>query len=110
MMVCRRINCCMWEALRRVRYSFRFMSSQNNIMLVVRQRDKVVFEGEVKAFSSINERGNFDILYSHANFISIIKKNYAIHNIDGTKSEIEIDEGIVRAYGNKVTVYLGILG
>jgi F0F1-type ATP synthase epsilon subunit len=85
------------------------MSSQN-IVLVVRQRDRVVFEGEVRAFSSFNERGNFDILYSHANFISIIKKNYVIHKVDGSKSEIKIEEGIVRAYDNKVTVYLGILG
>ena len=82
----------------------------NNIMLVVRQRDQVVFEGEVKAFSSFNERGNFDILRSHANFISIIKKNYVIHKVDGTESEVKIEEGIVQAFGNKVTVFLGILG
>jgi F0F1-type ATP synthase epsilon subunit len=79
-------------------------------MLVVRKRDRIVFEGEIRAFSSFNERGNFDILYSHANFISLIKKNYVIHKVDGTKSEIRIDEGIVQAYGNKVTVFLGILG
>ena len=86
------------------------MADNQNIMLVVRQRDKIIFEGEVRAFSSFNERGNFDILYSHANFISLIKKNYVIHNVDGTKSEIKIEEGIVRAFDNKVTVYLGILG
>jgi F0F1-type ATP synthase epsilon subunit len=86
------------------------MGDNKNIMLVVRQRDRVVFEGEVRGFSSFNELGNFDILHSHANFISIIKKNYVIHKVDGTKSEVEIDEGIVQAYANKVTVFLGILG
>ena len=85
------------------------MNTQN-IMLVIRQRDRVLFEGEVKAFSSFNERGTFDILYSHANFISLIRKNCVIHKVDGTKSEIKIEEGIVRAHNNTVTVYLGILG
>ena len=56
------------------------MNTQN-IMLVIRQRDRVLFEGEVKAFSSFNERGTFDILYSHANFISLIRKNCVIHKI-----------------------------
>jgi F0F1-type ATP synthase epsilon subunit len=79
-------------------------------MLVIRQREKVLFEGEVKAFSSSNERGTFDILYEHANFISLIRNSCVIRKVDGTTIEMKIEEGIVRAHENKVMVYLGILG
>ncbi|MBU4099741.1 hypothetical protein KJ980_08940 [Patescibacteria group bacterium] len=83
---------------------------KQNIMLVIRKREKVLFDGEVKSFTSSNARGTFDVLYEHANFISIINKNCVIRKLDGGVSEIKIEEGIVRVHENKVTVYLGIMG
>lgn len=83
---------------------------KQSINLVIRQREKLLFQGEVKAFSSINEKGVFDVIYKHANFISLINKNYMIHNFDGTKNEVRIEEGIVEVHNNNVTVFLGILG
>jgi F0F1-type ATP synthase epsilon subunit len=83
---------------------------KQNIMLVIRKREKVLFDGEIKSFTSSNTRGAFDVLYEHANFISIINKNCVIRKLDGSVTEIKIDEGIVRVHENKVTVYLGIMG
>ncbi len=77
-------------------------------MLVIRKREKVLFEGEIRAFTSTNERGIFDVLYTHANFISIIDKYCLIHRLDGTRSEMKIGQGIVRVKDNRVNVYLGI--
>ncbi len=85
-------------------------TSRKNIMLVIRKREKVLFDGEVKSFTSSNTRGIFDVLYEHANFIAIINKNCVIRKLDGSVREIKIEEGIVRVRGNKVTVYLGIMG
>lgn len=79
-----------------------------NIQLLIRQKERILFEGEVKAFTSSNDRGDFDILNEHANFISIINKTCTIHKLDGTKAQMEIDEGIIRVTGNKINVYLGI--
>lgn len=79
-------------------------------MLVIRKRERILFDGEVKSFTSYNTRGTFDVLYEHANFISIISNNCVIRKIDGTVSNIKIEEGIVRVKENKVTVYLGIMG
>lgn len=81
----------------------------DSIHLIVRQRERVLFQGDIKAFTSFNERGEFDILYEHANFISLINKNCIIHKHDGTKQEMTIEQGIVSAYQNKVIVYLGII-
>ncbi len=82
---------------------------QQGIHLIVRQREKVLFQGDIKAFTSYSEKGEFDILYEHANFISLINKNCIIHKHDGTKTELKIEQGIVSAYQNKVVVYLGII-
>lgn len=81
---------------------------QENILLVIRQREKVIFDEEVKAFTSYNDRGVFDVLSKHANFVSIINQSYLIHKLDGTTNEMKIEQGIIRVYKNKVIVYLGI--
>lgn len=79
------------------------------IMLIIRKREKVLFRGEVKSFTSINSRGEFDVLSEHANFISIINKKCVINKLDGSMIEIIIDEGVMRVYNNTVSVYLGIM-
>ncbi len=86
------------------------MISMQNIQLIVRQREKVLFEGEAKAFSSFNGNGEFDVLATHANFVSIINESYTIHKLDGNKDEVKIKEGIIRVRKNKISVYLGISG
>jgi F0F1-type ATP synthase epsilon subunit len=83
---------------------------RDNIQLIVRQREKVLFQGEAKAFTSYNEKGLFDVLATHANFISIINRNFVIHKLDGEKSEIKINEGIIRVNKNEISVYMGIGG
>lgn len=83
--------------------------NRQKILLVIRKREKVLFEGEIKSFTSHNTRGTFDVLYKHANFISIINRNCVIRKLDGSVNEIKIEEGIIRAHDNKVTVYLGIM-
>ena len=85
-------------------------ADKKNITLLVRQRERILFNGEIKSFSSINETGVFDVLYEHANFVSIINKKYTVHKLDGTSIDTVIGEGIVRVHDNKVTVYLGIIG
>ena len=79
------------------------------LFLIVRERERVLFEGEASALSSFNERGLFDILPEHTNFISLIKDFLVVHKLDGTQSEIKIKDGVLKVYKNRVWVYLGIL-
>lgn len=81
---------------------------KQNIKLIIRQREKVIFEGEVKAFTSYNGKGVFDIIPEHANFVSLINSSFVIHKTDGQNSETKFEEGIVRVRHNTVNVYLGI--
>jgi len=78
------------------------------INVIVRKREGVEFEGEVFAISSINEIGPFDILQDHANFICTIKDNLTIHHTEAKKQDIKLENGVLRAKGNKIEVFVGI--
>lgn len=78
------------------------------LYLMVRNREQVLFSGEVVSVSSHNDKGKFDVLKRHANFISLISKSLLIRLKDGKEKEIKIDNGVMKVLGNKVEVYLGI--
>lgn len=80
----------------------------NNITISIRNKQGLVFKGRVKAVSSYNEKGLFDILPEHENFISLIKDKIVIHKNDNQKEEIKIDSGVLRVYENNVSIYVGI--
>lgn len=80
------------------------------LYLMVRNRDNILFSGEVVSLSSFNKKGKFDVLERHANFISLVSKSLLIGLKDGTEKEIKIDNGVMRVLGNRVEVYLGIRG
>ena len=80
----------------------------DKISLIIKTREKVIFEGNVKAISSFNQVGPFDVLPAHANFISLIEKALILHNTDGTKREIKLDIALMRVVENKVEIFLGI--
>ena len=56
------------------------MSDHKTIKVKVRDTESVIFEGEVERISSFNEVGPFDIYPTHANFISIIRKQLTLYH------------------------------
>jgi F0F1-type ATP synthase epsilon subunit len=81
----------------------------DKITVEIKNSEAIIFSGEAKSLSSINEDGPFDILPFHANFFSIIKEKIMIINQDDKKTEIPInDKGIMRVMENKISVFLGI--
>ena len=80
----------------------------NRVLTVsIKSPEAILFAGEADAVSSINERGRFDVLPLHANFICIVKDTIVIYN-KSTAKELKIDSGILRVTGNHVQVFLGI--
>ncbi len=69
-----------------------------------------MFSGEISSLSSYNEKGRFDVLERHANFISLISKSLMFRIKDGEEKEIKIDNGVMRVLGNRVEVYVGVGG
>ena len=84
------------------------VSGDRRLFLTIRNRDEVVFEGTVKALSSWNQVGKFDVLPLHANFIALIEKGLTIHELGGTKKDMEFDMAILHVIQNKVDIYLGV--
>jgi F0F1-type ATP synthase epsilon subunit len=75
--------------------------------LTVRNRDDIIFSGKVDSITSYNTKGRFDVLPSHANFISLLEKYLIYKSADGEKN-IPIKNGILKVDKNKVKVYLGV--
>ena len=82
------------------------MFKSSNITLVVRNKDKVLFSGNAYAVSAVNDKGPFDILGQHENFITLIQDKITIHTTPTETQEIQIENGIVRVFKNKVYVYV----
>jgi F-type H+-transporting ATPase subunit epsilon len=79
--------------------------------LKVSSREGVVYEGEVSSITSYNEKGKFDVLAEHANFISLITNGLEI--IEANKKEVKnisLDNALIRVKDNNVEVYLGVEG
>ncbi|CAN5323712.1 hypothetical protein BH10PAT1_BH10PAT1_1880 [soil metagenome] len=75
--------------------------------LIVKSRDKTLFEGTAENITSYNKVGIFNILLDHSNFITIIEKKI-IFNDRGTTKEIIVDNGLVKVRNNKIYVYIGV--
>jgi F0F1-type ATP synthase epsilon subunit len=87
------------------------MDNENTTFrLVIRSREGLVYEGEVKSITSVNETGKFDILAQHANFITLIQSVVEIGEMNGEKKQLKIENGLLRSRENNVEVYLGISG
>ncbi len=76
--------------------------------LIVRKRDGVIFKGQARSISSLNDRGPFDILPMHTNFVSVVKNSVKIIGENGQSQSISIARGILRVKENQVEIYLGV--
>ena len=83
----------------------------NNLSLevVIRDRNGLIFGGKAEAVSSVNDKGPFDILPLHANFISLIKREAALHFKGAVNKSVSLESGVMKVKDNKVEIYIGIL-
>lgn len=82
--------------------------SNTPIPVTVYDKKGVVYKGDVWAISAENEKGVFSIRTLHTNFITVIEKELILR-FDKKKSKtIPIDHGVLRCFGQKVDIYLGI--
>ena len=81
-----------------------------NFNLKVVSREGVIFDGEVNSITSYNEKGIFDVLAQHANFISLISKGLTVRDTENVVKEIKFDNALLKAYKNNVEVYVGVEG
>ena len=84
------------------------MANATNLTVVIRNKDIILFSGQVYAVTCINDRGVFDILPQHESFISLIKEKVIIRKSPRENQEFLLENGILRVYKDKVYIYLNI--
>ena len=77
-------------------------------MVSIKSKTKILFDGPVKTVSSKNERGVFDILPLHTNFITLISDYVILDKGLPTEKKFDIEKGVLYVLSNKVDVYVGI--
>ena len=78
------------------------------LILTVKSREGDVFNGEVKNVTSINDKGRFDVLSYHANFISLIHDYIEYRGVDDKIGKIPIRDAVMRISSNRVDVFIGL--
>lgn len=77
------------------------------IHVTIKNKERIVYEGQVTAVSSFNDVGLFDVLPLHENFISLVKDKIIVHDNSGQK-EFKINNGLLKVKDDKVDIYLGL--
>lgn len=80
------------------------------LTVIVRNKDKVLYSGQAFAITAVNDKGSFDVLAQHESFISLIKDNIIIRTTPKESKEIQIENGIIRVYKDKVYIYVNFKG
>jgi F0F1-type ATP synthase epsilon subunit len=76
--------------------------------ITIRSKEKLLYKGVGKTISSENEEGPFDVLYSHANFISLIFNYIIIDRGLPTELSFQLEKGVVHVAADKIQVYVGL--
>lgn len=79
-----------------------------DLNLFVRDREKIIFDGTIRALSSLNRKGKFDVLPRHANFISLVEQTLIVHLPNGQTQELQVKNGVLKVAQNRIEVYVGI--
>lgn len=70
----------------------------------------ISYQGQLKSLTSVNEKGKFDVLPLHSNFISIIKDTLILEELSGKIREIPVKTAVLKVRENLVSVFIGIEG
>lgn len=83
------------------------MSLSSKFAVEIISPKEVLYKGDVRALSLYNDFGPFDIIERHTNFISVITDKIIIHDLQESKKEIAIEQGIVRVSETGVEIFVG---
>lgn len=81
---------------------------QTGLQLTMMTPQQVLYRGQAQSVTSINDKGLFDILPQHANFISLIKQRLTFKEMDGTIRQLDLEDGVMEVTEDTVKVFLGL--
>lgn len=82
---------------------------ENNLLnLIIRSREDIIYEGQIRNLSSVNKIGKFDVLGLHANFITLIDDTLLIREAGGGEKQVRVESGILKVTRNMIYIYAGV--
>jgi F0F1-type ATP synthase epsilon subunit len=78
------------------------------IIVIIRDAENIIYDGEVDRISSFNEVGRFDIYPKHANFISIIRERITLYRDHKVVKDLKIEQAIMKVKDDHANIFLGI--
>jgi F0F1-type ATP synthase epsilon subunit len=82
------------------------MFESSRLVVVIRNKENVLFSGAAMAVTSVNDKGLFDVLGKHENFISLIKDKIVVHVDQKEEKEFKIENGIIRVFNDKIFAFV----
>lgn len=84
------------------------IAESKQLKVSIKSKNKMLYEGDVSTLTSKNERGIFDILFLHTNFITLVSEYVIIDKGLSTEKRFDFEKGVLYVLSNKVDVYVGI--
>ncbi len=84
------------------------MADQQVIKLIIRDTENIVYEGQIDRISSFNEVGRFDVLHTHANFISILHQEISLYERNQKIKQFDIEQAVMKVKNDVVHIFLGV--
>ena len=80
----------------------------NDISVTIYGLDSILYQGSVIGITSVNDKGKFDILPLHSNFISIVSDFLILHENNGEQKEFKLNKGVLKFTNNEANIFLGL--
>lgn len=77
-----------------------------SLKVLITSRDEKIFDGTAETVTSYNDVGEFDILESHANFITLVNRYVILDKGSSHELKTEIESGVLKCDKNSVEVYI----
>lgn len=84
------------------------MNNQLSLSVTIKDSRKTIFDGFADAITSFSNKGKFDVLPYHANFIALIKEQVIIHNKGEKPQIIPLEAGVMKVSENTIKIVLGV--
>lgn len=82
------------------------MQNSNLLQVRVLAPTQTFYEGPAVSVSATNKVGDFDILFNHANFFSLLIEGNLIINTGKKTLSLAILHGIIKVTNNQVTLFV----
>lgn len=84
------------------------ITKRDTISVSIKNKKEQLFLGDAMSITSKNERGVFDILPYHVNFITLIFDFIVIDRNMPTERRFEMENGVLYTLANKIDIYIGL--